>query len=364
MPTFTVYRLVPPHSTATLAFHFGRQGIGLEETSETLASDSLFAALVVQAALSMAEVGDDGAPAWVRPFMHGEPPLRHSSLLPVIGELPLLPRPLLPLRLAETATVQAKQLKKLRYLSPELFAAACRGEALPATIIALQQGKVWLTEAEARRLPTPWRPAANESDEAWRKRLKVTPLWQIEATPHVTLDRLSAASAYYEVGRVVFASAVGLHVLVAFHDPAAQPVFEQLLTLLGESGLGGKRSSGYGAFAWQRSVPLTLELPGPHRHAVLLSRYLPTPDELALVRNPRSTYQLVSSSGWFLATNGVTYRRQTVMMVSEGSVLAISDGQLPRGHIIDVRPDNTVTHPIYRSGMALAVPVPEAAFES
>ncbi|RMD77671.1 MAG: type III-A CRISPR-associated RAMP protein Csm4, partial [Chloroflexi bacterium] len=242
MPTFTVYRLVPPHNTATLAFHFGRQGIGLEETSETLASDSLFAALVAQAALSMAEVGNDGAPAWVRPFMHGEPPLRHSSLLPAIGELPLLPRPLLPLRLAETATVQAKQLKKLRYLSPALFAAACRGEELPATIIALQQGKVWLTEEEAHRLPTPWRPAANESDEAWRKRLKVTPLWQIEATPHVALDRLSAASAYYEVGRVVFASAVGLHVLVTFHDPAAQPDFERLLTLLGESGLGGKRT--------------------------------------------------------------------------------------------------------------------------
>ena len=363
MPTFTVYRLVPPHSTATLTFHFGRQGIGLEETSETLASDSLFAALVVQAALSMVEVGDDAVPAWVQPFVTGIPPLRHSSLFPAIGELPLLPRPLLPLRLAETATVQAKQLKKLRYLSPALFTAVCCGEALPATIIALQQGKVWLTEAEARRLPTPWRPAANESDEAWRKRLKVTPLWQIEATPHVTLDRLSAASAYYEVGRVVFASAVGLHVLVAFHDPAAQPVFERLLTLLGESGLGGKRTYGYGVFAWQRST-LTIDFPTPHRHAVLLSRYLPTPPELALVRDPRSTYQLVSSSGWFLAANGMTYRRQTVMMVSEGSVLAINDGQLPHGHIIDVRPDDTVAHPIYRSGMALAVPVPEVSFES
>jgi CRISPR-associated protein Csm4 len=363
MPTFTVYRLVPPHNTATLAFHFGRQGIGLEETSETLASDSLFAALVAQAALSMAEVGNDGAPAWVRPFMHGEPPLRHSSLLPAIGELPLLPRPLLPLRLAETATVQAKQLKKLRYLSPALFAAACRGEELPATIIALQQGKVWLTEEEAHRLPTPWRPAANESDEAWRKRLKVTPLWQIEATPHVALDRLSAASAYYEVGRVVFASAVGLHVLVTFHDPAAQPDFERLLTLLGESGLGGKRTYGYGVFAWQRST-LTIDFPTPHRRAVLLSRYLPTPAELELVRHPQSTYQLVNVGGWFLAANGVTYRRQTVMMVSEGSVLAINNGQLPRGHIIDVRPDNTVAHPIYRSGIALAVPVPEVSFES
>ncbi|MCS6888737.1 MAG: type III-A CRISPR-associated RAMP protein Csm4 [Chloroflexus sp.] len=358
MPTLTVYLLTSPNPATALACHFGRQGIGLEETSEALASDSLFAALVAQAALSEAEFAADGAPAWAAAFAQGEPPLRHSSLLPAVGGLPLLPRPLLPLRLPAQADVAAKQLKKLRYLSPRLFELACRGAELPAEMIALQQGKVWLSETEARQLPAPWKPASGESDAAWRARLRSTLLWQIDAIPRVTLDRLSAASAYYEVGRVVFAPGAGLSVLVAFHDPAAQPRFERLLTLLGESGLGGKRTNGYGAFSWQRSE-LILNLPEPHRRAVLLSRYVPTPDELALVRDAQSKYQLANVGGWFLAANGVTARRRPVMMIAEGAVLAITD-RLPSGRVIDVRPDDSVPHPVYRSGLALAVGVPGA----
>ncbi len=357
MPTFTVYQLVPHAPAASLVFHFGRQGIGLEETSETLASDSLFAALVVQAAVSERETAADGGPAWAAPFVEGNPPLRHSSLLPTIGGLPLLPRPLLPLRPATDAEVVAKQLKKLRYLSPQLFTAVCQGSSLPLQIIALQQGKVWISEAEARQLPPPWKPANGEPDAAWRARLRTTPLWQVDAIPRVTLDRRSAASAYYEVGRVLFAPGAGLSILVAFTDPTAQTRFERLLTLLGESGLGGKRTNGYGAFAWRRSE-LTLALPGPHRRAVLLSRYIPTREELALVRDERSTYQFVDVGGWLLAAGGVTSRRKPVMMIAEGAVLAMVD-RLPSGRVIDVRPDDTVLHPIYRSGLALAVGVPD-----
>lgn len=358
MPTLTVYQLKPPHHTATLAFHFGRQGIGLEETSETLASDSLFAALVAQAAVSEADVAADGAPAWAAPFVQGQPPLHHSSLLPALGGMPLLPRPLLPLRLPDAAEVAAKQLKKLRYLSPQLFTLACQGAELPAQIIPLQQGKVWISEAEARQLPAPWKPASGEADAAWRARLRRAQLWQVDAIPRVTLDRLSVAPAYYEVGQVVFAAGAGLSLLVAFHDPAAQPRFERLLTLLGESGLGGKRTNGYGAFSWQRSE-LQLNLPEPHQRAVLLSRYIPTPDELALVRDERSTYQLANAGGWFLAANGQTGRRKPVMMIAEGAVLAIND-RLPSGRVLDVRPDDSVPHPVYRSGLALAIGAPAA----
>ncbi len=359
MPILTVYHLTPPPGATTLSFHFGRQGIGLEETSETLASDSFFAALVAQAALSDNQRTPDGAPVWVAPFLNGQPPFRHSSLVPRIGDLPLLPRPLLPLRLPDTAEVAGKKLKKLRYLSPALFVAVCKGETLPDSPLILQQGKIWLSEEEARRLPPPWKPTASESTESWRARLSASLLWQIDATPRVTLDRLSHASAYYEVGRIIFSPGVGLSVGVMFHDPQAQPVFERLLTLLGESGLGGKRTNGYGAFTWQRGAPLNLDLPQPHQRAVLLSRYIPTPDELALVRNERSTYQLVNVGGWFLAADGTTYRRQSIMMVAEGAVLSCAD-HLPHGQIIDVRPDMNLPHPIYRSGLALAVGIPTA----
>ncbi|GIV64640.1 MAG: hypothetical protein KatS3mg045_1979 [Bellilinea sp.] len=159
------------------------------------------------------------------------------------------------------------------------------------------------------------------------------------------------------MGRISFAVGAGLSLLVAFADAQARPSFEHLLTLLGESGLGGKRTNGYGAFAWQHGTALTLDLPSPHKRAVLLSRYIPTPTELPLVRNERSTYQLTRVSGWFLAADGSTYRRQAVMMLTEGAVL-VCDERLPGGQILDVRPDASVSHPIYRSGLALAVGLP------
>lgn len=357
MATFDVYHLIPPPGATTLAFHFGRQGIGLEETSETMASDSLFAALATQAALSDLSRSSDGAPAWVAPFAAGQPPLRHSSLLPAIGNLPLLPCPLLPLHLPETSAVSVKQLKKLRYLSPLLFGAVCRGEPLPAQIVILQQGKVWLSEDEARQLPTPWKPV-NEARETWRARLQATLLWEVEATPRVTLDRLSNASAYYEVGRVVFAPSAGLCLLTTFADPDAKAPFERLLTLLGESGLGGKRTNGYGLCRWQTGEPLTLPSVENPRRAVLLSRFVPADEELALVRDERSTYQLVSVGGWCMTADGVALRRSSIMMLSEGSVIAVN-GQLPRGRLVDVRIDATAPHPVYRSGLALAVGIPD-----
>ncbi|WP_298814726.1 type III-A CRISPR-associated RAMP protein Csm4 [Chloroflexus sp.] len=358
MATFDVYYLNPPPGATTLAFHFGRQGIGLEETNETLASDSLFAALTAQAAVSDPARAPNGAPAWIAPFVAGQPPLRHSSLLPAIADLPLLPRPLLPLHLPEASVANAKQLKKLRYLSPLLFSLVCRGEPLPERIIILQQGKVWLSEDEADRLPSPWRLTNNEAREAWRARLQATPLWQIEAIPRVALDRLSNASAYYEVGRVVFTPGAGLCLLVSVADPSARAPFERLLTLLGESGLGGKRANGYGTFGWRRGQPLKLTMAATPRRAVLLSRFVPADDrELALVRDARSTYQIVNVGGWSLTTDGVTLRRSSIMMLSEGSVIAVND-RLPEGKLIDVRPDETITHPIYRSGLALAIGIP------
>ncbi|GIV64639.1 MAG: hypothetical protein KatS3mg045_1978 [Bellilinea sp.] len=183
MPTLSVYHLIPPAGAANLSFHFGRQGIGLEETGETLASDSFFAALVVQAALNDPRRTADGAPVWVEPFLADQPPLRHSSLLPRIGDLPLLPRPLLPIHLPPTAELAGKQLKKLRYLSPSLFVAVCKGETLPADPISLQQGKIWLSEEDARRLPAPWKQTATESSDAWRARLTATPALACRSNP-------------------------------------------------------------------------------------------------------------------------------------------------------------------------------------
>lgn len=380
MNDLTVYALVPPPDRQTLCFHFGRQGIGLEETGETFPSDSLFAALVAQAAtLDNADLDAEGVPAFARPFRNGNPPLFHSSLFPRLGDLPLLPRPALPLNVADDALRAriGKGFKRLKYLSPALFADVCAGRPIADALLMLQDGKVWMTAAEARTLTVdPWRRRANESDEAWKRRLETTPIWSIVSEPHVTVDRVSCASAYYEVGRVTFAPGAGLALLVRFVDPVWRLRFEQLLDLLGHSGLGGRRASS-GAFDWKPGKALDVAWGAAGGRAVLLSRYLPAPDEIAALRSNRAAYQLVNIGGWLFSPGHLPQRRQRVRMVAEGSVLDVRAAN-PRGQVVDVRPDyrksardhpvlgrNVGTpHPVYRSGLALTTPIPDWKEES
>lgn len=362
----SIYQLLPPEGAATLSFHFGRQGIGLEEAAESLPSDSLFAALVTQAALL--EGGDPEAayaPAFLRPFLAGAPPFLVSSLAPRLGDLPLLPRPMLPLAGMDEAQREriGKGFKTLRYLSPALFAAIAAGRSLPPEPLIMQDGRVWLHPAEAANLPEPWRRGSRESEAAWRRRLGATPIWRLEEIPRVTVDRAGSASAYYEVGRVTFAPGAGLALLARFADPAARGLFERLLDLLAASGLGGRRSSGYGAFRWEARGDLALDLGPPGSRAVLLSRYLPRDDELETLRGERAAYNLIRVGGWFYSPGWPARRRQQVLMVAEGSVLDLRGGPA-RGRLVDARPaearvQGQPPHPVYRSGLALGVLIPD-----
>ncbi|NTV62659.1 MAG: type III-A CRISPR-associated RAMP protein Csm4 [Oscillochloris sp.] len=376
MTVLTTYYLEPPAGQAALSFHFGRQGIGMEEASETLASDSLFAALVAQAAL-LDPPAPDAPLAFALPFVRDDsaPPFALSSLFPRLGTLILLPRPALQLRMADDLRNKiGKGFKKLRYLSPGLFSAICTDRQINDQPIIMQQGTVWISLEEARQLPPPWQRASGESDLVWLARLKDTPIWQIESQPHVTVDRVSNTSAYFEVGKVTYTPGAGLALLVAFADATARFGFERLLSLLGESGLGGRRSSGSGAFSWRRDPDLALDLGWAGRRRVLLSRYLPREAELDALRSEHAAYQLVNIGGWLYSTGAPAQRRQRVRMVAEGSVLdaeAIT-GAL-RGKVEDVRPDyrkskrehpifkreQGTSHPVYRSGLALALPIPD-----
>jgi CRISPR-associated protein Csm4 len=383
MATLTTYFIKPEEEQVGLTLHLGRQGIGYEETVETCASDTLFAALVAQAATHEGlDPRDGAAPAFARSFWDAvaarrEPPLRHSSLFPRIGNLVLLPRPALDIPLGEEHRREiGKGFKKVRYLSPALFAAVCQGDAIPEMPLIVQQGKVWLTQQEAVRLPAPWAKRAKETVAQWQARLTATPIWKIDPVPHVTIDRLHNASNFYEVGRVWFTPGCGLALLVAYHDPNIRRMFELLLELVGESGIGGKRSSGYGAcrFECQSDVTLleTLTARTTAPRSVLLSRYLPHRDEMDALVSVGAAYTLVNVGGWLLSPGAMSQQRQQITLVQEGSIL-VAQQQPVIGAIADVRPDYRAgkstyphpkygrdvgtPHPVYRSGLALTVPV-------
>ena len=339
MPQLTCYQL---HFTGPV--HLAERGIGIEETADLAHSDTLFSALCWALRLGW---GDNELGRLLDAFRHGEPPFLLSSGFPFAGTVRFLPRPLLPLP-AELPDALRKRWQSVRFISSDLFALWVRGDepALRQALAAEQitaDSDVGLTPAAAAHLPP------IPADGGW--------FWRRVAVPRVTLDRTSNASALYFAGRLQFAPACGLALFIAWRDRQWQPTIERALAELGELGLGGLRSIGYGAFHVTVGEDLILPDMPAESQAVLLSLYAPLREELeAGVLGPGARYDFLVRGGWITAPDGTRYRRRTVRMLTEGGVIVQPATTPVRGTLVDVRPAIPHLHPVYRYGLALTVP--------
>ena len=191
------------------------------------------------------------------------------------------------------------------------------------------------------------------------------------------VDRLGGAVAVHSTAAVEFATGAGLWAVVAFSDEAAAarwraPV-ESALRLLGDSGLGGERSRGWGRYETPEFIEGTLpELLLPRvagaaavgtdfwepleRAWWLLSLFAPAGQDS--IYWERGNYNVVARGGRVLSRAGSGQLKKALTMVTEGSVL-VARGDV-RGAAADVAPDG-FPHPVYRAGFALALPIPMQA---
>ncbi len=343
-----VYRLVPRGP-----FHFGERGVGIEETADIFHSDSLFSALCATVREGWGEATLAGLLAAFRDA--AEPPFRLSSCFPYAGDVLFFPRPMLsPGPLDPEA---AKRLKQTRFVSRALLAHWLAGEALTAELDAanfLPESQAWLSRAERERL-SPLLPPAGAEGVA-------RALWWKGEVPRVTVDRCSAASAVYRCGRLVFRADCGLYFLVEWRDTTYRDLVEEALAVLGDAGLGGRRSAGYGQFTQQPAQELDWPVP-PAREAaaaadalLTLALYWPTRDELtAGVLDEPARFDLIARYGWLASPDGPMLRRREVRMIAEGSLLA--PRAAVRGALAEVTPAGFTAHPVYRYGLAFPVSV-------
>lgn len=344
------YRLVPPPGGG---FHLGREGLDQEESAETFPSDSLFAALV---ATILELEGSESVEA----FKESAP--RLSSAFPYVGDLLLFPMPRLRANLSDAFRPGVtKALKKLQYVSPAILTRLLQGDSMdqwlpqdasPSKGLLLQDGKVWIAQHESKLLPADW----HKLDEA---ALKAKRVWKSQRVPRVAVDRISNSSQIYHVGRTAFAPGCGLWFLADL-DPHQASLFESLLEYLGDGGIGGERSAGYGAFSVERIDPPDLPSPQRAQRVMTLSRYNPTRDEIdAGVLGEGASYELVDVGGWLASPEGPAQRRKRVRMIEAGSILAAPVPVV--GRIVDVCPKydqpGAPQHPVWRSGIALTVGV-------
>lgn len=357
------YRIIPRPGGG---FHFGREGLDQEVSAESFPSDSLFAALV---AAFISVEGSDNAAAFMEPFLTAEAPqdvpFRLSSLFPRAGNLPLFPMPRVRVNLnALEDRTRGKMLKKIAYVSPGILRHLLHEDAvdrfLPADTggsdgLMLQDGKVWITREEQKLLPETCRKLAAPDLREWT-------IWKNGTAPRVTIDRSSNSSTIFQVGRTVFNEGCGLWLLA---DVTQYLDFlEYILDLLGDQGLGGERSAGYGGFSVEPFDVPGLPALSQGDRAMTLSRYNPTEGEIAAgVLGRHASYELVDVGGWLASPSGSAQRRKRVRMIEAGSILEATHPIV--GRVVDVRPEYDLSgapdHPVYRSGLALLVGMPGGA---
>jgi CRISPR type III-A-associated RAMP protein Csm4 len=145
-------------------------------------------------------------------------------------------------------------------------------------------------------------------------------------------------------------------------DPALLAPLRELLARLGEAGLGGRRSTGAGAFTVDGSHAAPGFLAGDGdggegaapRARLLLSLYLPTRDEVARGALGGMGGDAVLRGGWIGSGGPTGLRKRPVRMLVEGTVLAAAAGKVD-GEARDVRPEGFAAHPVWRDGRALAI---------
>jgi CRISPR/Cas system CSM-associated protein Csm4 (group 5 of RAMP superfamily) len=180
------------------------------------------------------------------------------------------------------------------------------------------------------------------------------------------VDRVTAGHVLpYVTGCVQFAPASGLWCAAQFATQTAYAVWgpriQAAFRLLGDTGLGGLRSRGFGR---ARSVDFQAGLladllfgpggaPPAGRGWWLLSLMAPA------ARDPicwdEGDYLLVKRSGRVGSLAGGGARKLASRMLAEGSVVVSS--RAPSGTVINVAPEGC-PHPVFRAGYAVAISIP------
>ena len=353
--------------------HFGELGIGIEETSERVRSDTLFSAWI--SAYAKLFGGEKVAELLNKFSKQGddkETPVKISSTFIYSytdeddktgkGEqyTYYLPRPLkFPPGYPKEDLSFFKAYKKLAYLPLEIWQRWYQGKGF--------------TDVDRQELEKKIKQNETKGDLEAAKAFEYSKTFKKEKYPKVAIDRVTAATNFYHTGLTQFQyeqnskgvnKQSGLYFLLHFTEVNSEleDSFRAALNLLGEEGLGGERSSGAGRF----TVDYWGNLPEPWKniklnnkesyHCLLSLFWNPSiPDKL--LKN--SSYEIIERGGWIGSHLGRQLRRKKIHMFTEGSVFASET----EGSLADVTPSQLITngkyqfHPIYRSGISLSIPI-------
>lgn len=176
------------------------------------------------------------------------------------------------------------------------------------------------------------------------------------------VSRIGEDTELYNIEVFRFNKDSGLYFIVQLPEKW-QERFENVLESLSLTGIGGKKSAGYGQFIRELKTEnykedaiflhTNLKKISTSGKYLLLSSYLPQKDEIEKIKNKENGYQLIKRSGF---VNSPKYsenpqKRKQVYMISSGSVLNFK----PAGRLADLKLHGN--HSIYRMGKPIVIGV-------
>lgn len=339
-------------------WRYGPADGALDRVDVTYRSDRLFSAVTI----AMQQLGflND----WLDATAHAaKPAIAFSSLFPFQGEtlFAIPPATIWPPPSAQVSAPNSVFLAKIRWKAASF---------VPLTVIdsLLTGGKL---------LADQWMPDPESGCLLRRDRPSTSP-FRVVQRRNAAVDRIAGtASSTVTRACVEFESGAGLWNLTRYKDTAAETVWrehvEAAFRLLADTGFGGRRSSGWGhtsAPEFQRGSWPALILPklarvsgdgsdssgadGENLSFWLLSLYSPAPRDR--VNWSAGDYAITDRAGRIQSNGNSGEEKKAVRMVAEGSVLAAAAE--PNGAAVNVAPQN-FAHPVYRSGLALTLELPQ-----
>ncbi len=299
--------------------HVGRDSgsAGLEGSQVYVHSDTFISALYIESRKIGKENDFYGAAE--------DGKIAISSLFPYRGDELFLPKPIYAPRtdITSVSPEKYKLFKKLQYIPLSMFGdylRSLRGEGL---------------------------------FDAGRAHEQIKSVARVETRTNVAIQHPKDNLPYY-VGITTFARDCGLYFIAGYGSEEEQEVTEQLIGQLSCSGIGGKRSSGYGKFEIAKKALLDKEPGEPfcslysmlsERHNTYMSLNLSLAKDDELDRAVEDGYFILVRRGGFVESEKYSNRslkKKLIYAFGEGSCFKYAY----KGCIADVSQGGR--HPVYR----------------
>lgn len=184
--------------------------------------------------------------------------------------------------------------------------------------------------------------------------------FRVSVRSSAAVDRQGETVLPHSTACLEFAPEAGLWAMAAFASDEARERWKDsvsaALRLLADSGFGGERSRGWGRAEVQiseREALLAATQNGGEMGWWLLSLFHPAANDA--IDWQRGNYAVTTRGGRVESDAGWGEAKRATRMIVEGSVLVAPSE--PRGSVTDVAPEG-FPHPVYRSGYAMAIPIP------